>query len=145
MYTISKNFTFEAAHRLHKMEKIHPCRNLHGHSYTVKVTLQYATLQDTGMIADFRSLDVIKMYLDTNFDHATLVANDDNELMKVLKMLEMKCLILPVAQTTCELLSGYLFNIFTHILVNSSDVEPCKLLSVSVSETSKTQATYIGD
>lgn len=145
MYTISKNFTFEAAHRLHMMEKTHPCRNLHGHSYTVKVTLQYATLQDTGMIADFRSLDVIKTYLNTNFDHTTLVAKNDNELVEALKALGMNYMILPIAQTTCELISSYLFNMFMHILSTNSNIEACKLLSVSVSETSKTQATYTGD
>lgn len=127
------------------MEKTHPCRNLHGHSYTVKVTLQYATLQDTGMIADFRSLDVIKTYLNTNFDHTTLVAKNDNELVEALKALGMNYMILPIAQTTCELISSYLFNMFMHILSTNSNIEACKLLSVSVSETSKTQATYTGD
>lgn len=49
--TVSKTFTFEAAHRLPN----HPgkCRFLHGHSYKVVVTVEGEIDPATGMVIDF--------------------------------------------------------------------------------------------
>lgn len=138
---ISKKFTFEAAHRLHHLE-CHPCSNLHGHSYNVTITLIPVSgrniFDDTGMIIDFRSLDVIKKYLDDNFDHAVLVAHEDKQLIDACKMLGTKTIELPIVATTCECLTTYFYGVFSTLLEDDN----CRILSVSVSETPKTNATY---
>jgi 6-pyruvoyltetrahydropterin/6-carboxytetrahydropterin synthase len=118
MYTITKEFSFEAAHSLPYLPPEHKCHNVHGHSYRVVVELQSLTLNPDGFVEDYRALDDIKQYLDTKLDHHNL--ND----------------ILPIA-TTAEGLSHYLFDLF-------SGIHPT-LVSVKVSETAKTWAEYRPD
>jgi 6-pyruvoyltetrahydropterin/6-carboxytetrahydropterin synthase len=72
MFTIRKQFSFEAAHHLVGLHKDHPCMRQHGHSYRVEVTLQSETLNDVGFIVDYRELDELKQYIDRKFDHKDL-------------------------------------------------------------------------
>jgi len=77
MYKVTREFKFEAAHRLHKLPSNHPCSNLHGHSYVVKVTLECDTLNDVGFIIDFGELKNFQKWLDENMDHAVILCQDD--------------------------------------------------------------------
>ncbi len=54
---LNRTFRFEAAHRL----PLHPgaCRNLHGHSYVLRVALETDVDPRTGMGCDFSDLDVV--------------------------------------------------------------------------------------
>ena len=52
-YTIYKEFTFEAAHRLPHVPEGHKCARLHGHNYRVQVFVAGDELQDSGMLIDF--------------------------------------------------------------------------------------------
>ena len=54
--TLSKSFTFEAAHRLPSVPESHKCRRLHGHSYQVDVIVKGDVNPDTGMIIDFAGI-----------------------------------------------------------------------------------------
>ncbi len=55
--SITKKFEFEAAHKLPD----HPgkCKNLHGHSYKLEVTVLSDKLNEQGMVMDFGDLKVI--------------------------------------------------------------------------------------
>jgi 6-pyruvoyltetrahydropterin/6-carboxytetrahydropterin synthase len=61
---ITKEFRFEAAHALHNYDGL--CRNIHGHSYILKVTVIGETITDSnspklGMVMDFGDLkDIVK-------------------------------------------------------------------------------------
>jgi 6-pyruvoyltetrahydropterin/6-carboxytetrahydropterin synthase len=46
-------FTFEAAHRLPSVPPTHPCANLHGHSYHVRITITGTVDERTGWVRDF--------------------------------------------------------------------------------------------
>ena len=79
---ITKEFKFEMAHALPNHNG--PCKNIHGHSYTLSVTVigfpvEDKTRPDHGMIMDFGDL---KKIVNTNvvhvFDHA-LVLNKNTE------------------------------------------------------------------
>ena len=79
---ITKEFKFEMAHALPNHNG--PCKNIHGHSYTLLVTVigfpvEDETRPDYGMIMDFGDL---KKIVNTNvvhvFDHA-LVLNKNTE------------------------------------------------------------------
>ncbi len=54
---LRKEYGFEAAHFIHN----HPgkCRNLHGHSYKLFVSLEGTVNQETGMIIDFDDLSKV--------------------------------------------------------------------------------------
>lgn len=121
MFTISKKFTFEAAHRLLHLPEDHPCTRPHGHSYVVKFSFASADLDKAGMVIDFRKLDVIKRDIDKTLDHQDL----NIQLVDTGK----------ISNTTSELLAKYFYNTYCAIFNG-------KLKSVTVSETPKTCATY---
>jgi 6-pyruvoyltetrahydropterin/6-carboxytetrahydropterin synthase len=81
MLTITRKLEFDAGHRIpdHKSQ----CRNLHGHRYTLEITLtgQVITAEgnsDNGMIMDFSDVKAIaKEHLVDVWDHAFLVYEKD--------------------------------------------------------------------
>ncbi|HPE42680.1 MAG TPA: 6-carboxytetrahydropterin synthase [Bacteroidales bacterium] len=74
---ITKEFKFEMAHALIGYDG--PCRNIHGHSYELKVTLIGKPINDTsdpkqGMVIDFGDLKkIVKKQVVDVFDHALVL------------------------------------------------------------------------
>ncbi len=81
MLTITRKLEFDAGHRIpdHKSQ----CRNLHGHRYTLEITLTGEVItaegnSDNGMIMDFSDVKAIaKEHLVDVWDHAFLVYDKD--------------------------------------------------------------------
>jgi len=115
MFTISKEFKFDASHQLEGMPDNHPCGRLHGHSYIVIIELAMPDLDKHGFVQDYGELAPIKQYIDNTLDHRHL--ND----------------ILPF-NPTAELIALYLYEEFKALFP--------KLKAVSVKETAKTIARY---
>ncbi|MGB5820251.1 MAG: 6-carboxytetrahydropterin synthase [Saonia sp.] len=73
---ITKQFTFETGHALYGYDG--KCRNVHGHSYKLSVTVIGTPITDTshvklGMVIDFGDLkDIVKEEIVNPFDHATV-------------------------------------------------------------------------
>ncbi len=87
---ITKEFHFEAAHALTGYDG--PCKNIHGHSYGLSVTIKGAPQQDdtspkTGMIMDFSDLKkMIKTNIIDHFDHALILnKNHPHEVIRILR------------------------------------------------------------
>lgn len=76
---VTKEFTFEMAHALFNYDG--PCKNIHGHTYKLQVTLlglvnQNAAHVKNGMVVDFGELKrVVTAEVINNYDHA-LVLNE---------------------------------------------------------------------
>jgi 6-pyruvoyltetrahydropterin/6-carboxytetrahydropterin synthase len=76
---ISKEFNFDMAHALLGYDGL--CKNIHGHSYTLIVTVKGEPIHDdtspkNGMLIDFGDLKrLIKGQIISEYDHA-LVLND---------------------------------------------------------------------
>jgi 6-pyruvoyltetrahydropterin/6-carboxytetrahydropterin synthase len=76
---ITKEFKFEMGHAL--MGYDGPCKNIHGHSYALKVTVAGHPIAETGhpklgMVMDFGDLKkIVREAVIDEFDHA-LVLND---------------------------------------------------------------------
>ena len=73
MISITKIFRFEAAHAISN----HPgkCRNVHGHSYALHVTVSSDDLNEQEMIMDFHDLKVtVKEHVVGRFDHALILS-----------------------------------------------------------------------
>jgi len=74
---ISKEFTFDMAHALLGYDGL--CRNIHGHSYTLVVTVIGSPVHDSqspknGMLIDFKDLkNIIKQQIVDRFDHALVL------------------------------------------------------------------------
>ena len=78
MFSVTKEFEFAAAHRLHNYKG--RCQFLHGHNYRVLVTLE-GCIHD-GMPKDFGEVkDTIGKWIDETLDHATLVCKNDEVLI----------------------------------------------------------------
>ncbi len=73
---ITKEFNFETGHALHGYDG--KCRNVHGHSYKLAVTVIGTPIMDTshvkqGMVIDFGDLKkIVKEEIVDPFDHATV-------------------------------------------------------------------------
>ena len=73
---ITKQFTFETGHALYGYDG--KCRNVHGHSYKLSVTVIGTPITDTnnvklGMVIDFGDLKkIVKEEVVNPFDHATV-------------------------------------------------------------------------
>ena len=76
MIRITKKFDFETGHALYGYDG--KCKNIHGHSYKLFVTVQGTPITDTsnvkyGMVIDFTDLKkIVKEEIVDKFDHATV-------------------------------------------------------------------------
>ena len=77
---VTKEFRFEAAHALLGYDG--PCRNVHGHSYELSVTITGEPITDPGspklgMVMDFGDLKkIIKTSIIDPLDHALILNSD---------------------------------------------------------------------
>src|SRR5271170_5074262 len=91
MLTITRKIEFDAGHRIpdHNSQ----CRNLHGHRYTLLITLvgEVVTqdgVSDNGMIMDFSDIkELAQEHLVSIWDHAFLVYEKDSLVIDFLKTL----------------------------------------------------------
>jgi len=75
MFSVTKEFTFDAAHYLTKYHG--KCENLHGHTYKLHITVE-GERNAEGMILDFAVLKrIVKEHILTVLDHSNL--NDSFE------------------------------------------------------------------
>jgi len=86
---VTREFTFEMAHVLRNYDG--PCRNVHGHSYRLFVTISGIPVNDpdnpkNGMVIDFTELKNIVLNEIVNvFDHSVVVSRDfDSEKMEMM-------------------------------------------------------------
>jgi 6-pyruvoyltetrahydropterin/6-carboxytetrahydropterin synthase len=69
---LSKEFRFEAAHRLPMVPPGHKCHRLHGHSFRVEVTVAGEMDPATGWLMDFADVTARVAPLVRELDHRTL-------------------------------------------------------------------------
>lgn len=77
---LTKEFDFETAHALDGYEG--KCKDIHGHSYHLKVTVigepnQDDCISECGMVIDFGDIKhIVKGFVYNEFDHRLLLRND---------------------------------------------------------------------
>ena len=104
-YQITKDFTFEAAHRLYNNYS-GKCSNNHGHSYYVKLHLEGEKLDEKDMLLDFNETKKLKTWIDETLDHVTILWEGD-PMIESLKSFENKVLATkknPTAEHIAELI-----------------------------------------
>lgn len=129
---IAKEFKWEMGHRLPFHEG--KCRNLHGHSYKLRLELE-GEMDKNGMVIDYYDVNELIRPLIEQLDHSYLVCETDTELIEVLDKLNSQKVVVPF-QTTAE-------NITNYFLENiSKQLEPQKIkkIKVRVYETENTYA-----
>ncbi len=73
MFTATKVFKGEMAHILDS-SYMKCCQNFHGHSVKIEVEITSATLNDDGMVMDFKKLKEIAGRLIDPMDHSVLIS-----------------------------------------------------------------------
>jgi len=141
---------FSAAHFL-LLDKTHKCSRLHGHNYTVNVSIQ-GPLDKDYFVVDFVRVKQKLQDIMENLDHRILIPTKSEVLKYKIKDEEVTIdaagkryvipkediCFLPLPATTSENLAKYIFDLI------KPDFEKYKL-RVSVGETSVTKATYQED
>ncbi|RYF44902.1 MAG: 6-carboxytetrahydropterin synthase QueD, partial [Comamonadaceae bacterium] len=91
MISVTRALHFDAGHRI--PDHASQCRNLHGHRYTLEITLEgevseQAGASDSGMVMDFSEVKAIaKALIVDRWDHAFLVYRDDQAVRTFLESL----------------------------------------------------------
>ena len=140
---ITKRFSFEAGHALYGYDG--KCKNLHGHSYKLSVTVIGAPITDKtnpkfGMVIDFTDLKriVIEEIID-KFDHSTIF-NKNTPHIKLAKTLrdEGHNVLLVDYQPTTECMVTDFAKKITERLPNN-----IKLSSLKLQETESSYAEWV--
>ncbi len=134
---ITKEFRFEMAHSL--PNHLGLCKNIHGHSYTLGVTLigkpiSDLTKPDVGMVMDFGHLkSIVKESIVNKFDHA-LVLNQgvQSSLLKELQS-NFDKIILVDYQPTSEFLLLDFVNILRPLIPDEIQLYSLKLRETATS------------
>jgi len=103
---VTKQFNFEMAHALWNYDG--PCKNVHGHSYKLYVTVLGTPLADkndhkNGMVIDFGDLKkIVEETIVDPFDHSVVVCQDaPHHLLKNIEQMFEKYDVMDF-QPTCE-------------------------------------------
>jgi 6-pyruvoyltetrahydropterin/6-carboxytetrahydropterin synthase len=140
---ITKRFSFEAGHALYGYDG--KCKNLHGHSYKLSVTVVGSPITDKtnpkfGMVIDFTDLKriVIEEIID-KFDHSTIF-NKNTPHIKLAKTLkdEGHTVLLVDYQPTTECMITDFAKKITERLPNN-----IKLSSLKLQETESSYAEWV--
>jgi 6-pyruvoyltetrahydropterin/6-carboxytetrahydropterin synthase len=121
MFQITKRWRFDAAHHLDGLVDGHKCARVHGHTWTVEVTLAAAQLAPPGFVTDFGDLTAFGEYLATAFDHRDLNTVVDFP---------------PTSERLAEHLAAW-------FMANVQPGVPGRLTAVRVSETPSSWAEYL--
>ncbi len=140
MLTITKEFSFDAAHILEN----HPskCKNLHGHTYKMFITVSREEL-DNNMIIDFGDLKrIVNEVLIDKIDHSFMYnGNTDKDYVKeIVKVLEDNGLktFKFNTRTTCEEMVQVIFELLDKELKKNN----IQLESIKLYEGAGSYATY---
>ncbi|MFT5697740.1 MAG: 6-pyruvoyltetrahydropterin/6-carboxytetrahydropterin synthase [Desulforhopalus sp.] len=133
MISITKEFTFDAAHRLYLIDRtpeenhaiFGKCCKIHGHTYLLRITVT-GSVDDTGMIIHFSQLkSIVRELVIDRYDHTML--NEIDEFKDI--------------PPTAEVMAGHIFT----LLENRLGAQSIALSSVVLYETPTSWATVTGD
>ena len=103
--TIFKELTFDSAHFLPNVPEGHKCRNIHGHTYRLKVYINGPIDEHTGWVADFAELKKSVKSVIEEVDHKFLNNIDGLD------------------NPTCELLARWLWQKIKPLVPGLSKIE----------------------
>lgn len=142
MFLVTKEFRFEAAHRL-SHAYTEKCKAIHGHNYKVEVTFSCPKLNHDGMVIDFGKVKQACKDLFENWDHRCIEPNDGNVLVNDI-VLEWN----PTAENMAVAMFGAISDIVGRLIKESEELDKhgfernLKVHSVKVWETETSSATY---
>ena len=139
MVRITKEFKFEMAHALHGYDGL--CKNIHGHSYKLCVTVKGEVKNDSGnpkdgMVLDFDILkSIVKPEIINKYDHS-LVLNANSPHSEIDLSAFEKVFFLPYQPTSENLVTDFALKI------KSKLPQEIELYKVVLSETATSFAEW---
>ena len=104
--TITKIFSFEAAHALTGYNG--PCKNIHGHSYKLWVTISGEVDTNTGMILDFNDLKrIVYDTIISRFDHSLILYGEDKMVKAQAGVIAENLVVLPFNPSSENLITYF--------------------------------------
>ena len=101
MITVTKTVKFDAAHVLTNHQGL--CKNLHGHTYRVDVSVSQAADDDRDMVIDFKDLKgIANEVVCDRFDHAFIYDTEsvgEREIAAVVEKNGMRTVAIPFRST----------------------------------------------
>ncbi|MBU3677768.1 MAG: 6-carboxytetrahydropterin synthase [Chitinophagaceae bacterium] len=139
---LTKEFKFEMSHALHNYDGL--CKNIHGHTYHLSVTLLGKPIQNTqdvklGMVIDFSDLKkIVNEQILNTYDHALVINKEAPYSKNDLLFKEFEKVILVDYQPTCE-------NLLLHYvsLIQAALPSVYTLVSVRLEETPTSYAEWL--
>ena len=111
MITVTKTVKFDAAHVLTNHQGL--CKNLHGHTYRVDVSVAQAADDDRDMVIDFKDLKgIANEVVCDRFDHAFIYNTEsagEKEIAAVVEKNGMRTVAIPF-RSTAENLAKMFYN-----------------------------------
>jgi 6-pyruvoyltetrahydropterin/6-carboxytetrahydropterin synthase len=134
---VTKSFSFEMAHALLDYDGL--CRNVHGHTYQLEVTLigevrSEAGHPEDGMVMDFGRLkSLVKEHILSRYDHALVVnANTPAPKIEALKITTERLMIVDF-QPTSENLVTYFASLIQPELPSNVSLNSLRLYETKTS------------
>ncbi|MFC2086914.1 6-pyruvoyl tetrahydropterin synthase family protein [Bacteroidota bacterium] len=134
---LTKQFDFEMAHALWNYDG--PCKNIHGHSYKLYVTVIGTPIDDVnhvknGMLIDFGELkQIVNEVIISRFDHSLVIfEKSKHDLLSKIEQMFEKYEILKF-QPTCENLIIYFAELLRKTLPSTVQLYSLKLVETSTS------------
>ena len=133
---ITKKFTTETSHRVLSCTS-KKCNSLHGHSYTIEVSLKGSPMNQANMVLDFSAMkETIKPFIES-FDHCQIFTSYDNpEYIKFMKNTCNRWIEAPF-NLSCEMMALMIFK-YCQLLLNRTNFtngENPEVYSITVHET----------
>ena len=133
--TCTRRLEFDAAHRV----KLHEskCKYVHGHRYVVEITMSAPRLDAVGRVIDFGVMkEKLGRWLDENWDHTTLLWEEDRELGEAIAAQTGQQIAYMPNNPTAENIAAYLLEVVCPALFDA----PLKVESIIVQETPNCRA-----
>ena len=135
MITVTKTVKFDAAHVLTNHQGL--CKNLHGHTYRVDVSVAQAEEDGRDMVIDFKDLkNIATEVICSRFDHAFVyntASEGEREIAAVVEKYGMRTVAIPFRSTAENLAKLFYGDLKSRIP---------ELASVKVWETADSCAEY---
>ena len=133
---VSKSFDFCAGHRLRLHES--KCRHLHGHNWTVTVSVESDKLDEVGRVVDFSVIrERVKGWVDQYLDHGFILERTDAEAIEAVGSVSGQSVYLMDGPPTAENLSRLIKEQAQRLL-------GMPIHSVSIRETETSEALCTG-
>ena len=136
-FRVTKEFDFEMAHALWNYDGA--CKNIHGHSYRLFITLAGEPSQDSsdpkfGMVIDFKDLKkMVKKPVVDFLDHSLVVYREaDGEILETVRTMYEKVHVVDF-QPTCENLVLFIVQTIQPLLNPGLELHSVKLFETATS------------